>query len=258
MVFPRSFTGWRGWALPLAVIALAEAWLRLWPTRSDVFASPSAIARAMAAALADGSLLEATWQTLSASLGGLLIGGCLGLMVGCGFGLSRRIASRGALLVELLRPLPSVALIPVAMMVFGFGYQLELFVVAFAVFFPMLVLSRAAVGGVPARLLEVSRVLGLSVPARLFKIILPATLPRLFVGVRLCVGIALVVAVTTEIASNPQGLGYALVAAQQGLAPDLMLGVLIWVGLLGWSVNGGLLALEKRLFRNMQPGGIAA
>lgn len=254
----RPFVGWRGWALPLAAVALAEASLRLWPKQSDVFASPSAVARALAAALADGSLLWATWQTLAATMGGLLIGGCLGLVAGCGFGLSHRVAARGGLLVELLRPLPSVALIPVAMMLFGFGYQLELFVVAFAVFFPMLVLSRAAVRGVPPRLLEVSRVLGLSVPAKVCKIIVPATLPRLFVGLRLCVGIALVVAVTTEIASNPQGLGYSLMAAQQALAPDLMLAVLLWVGLLGWSVNEGLLSLEKRLFRDMQAGGIAA
>lgn len=254
----RLAPAWRGWVLPLAALALAEAALRLRPVQSDAIAPPSAVLPALARALSDGSLLVATWQTLAATLGGLLIGAALGLVAGCGFGLSRRAAARGSLLVELLRPLPSVALIPVAMMVFGFGYQLELFVVAFAVFFPMLVLSQTAVRGVPDRLLEVSRVLGLSVSARIFKIVLPATLPRLFVALRLCVGIALVVAVTTEIASNPQGLGYALLSAQQSLAPDLMLAVLLWLGLLGWSINTGLVGLEKHWFRHQRlEGGTA-
>lgn len=251
----RMLGAWRGWVLPFALILLAELALRVRPVQSDAFAPPSAVASALLKSLLDGSLLETTLQTLAATLGGLLIGAGLGLAVGCVFGLSRRTAMRGALLIELLRPMPSVALIPVAMMVFGFGYQLELFVVAFAVFFPMLLLSQTAVRGVPLRLIEVSRVLGLSTPARIVKIVLPAALPRLFVASRLCVGIALVVAVTTEIASNPQGLGYALLSAQQSLAPDLMLAVLVWVGLLGWMVNTLLLALEHRLFRNMQPAG---
>jgi NitT/TauT family transport system permease protein len=80
-------------------------------------------------------------------------------------------------------------------------------------------------------------------------------LPRLFVALRLCVGIALVVAVTTEIASNPQGLGYALLSAQQSLAPDTMLAVLLWVGCIGWGANAALQAFERRCFGAMQVGG---
>ena len=74
---------------------------------------------------------------------------------------------------------------------------------------------------------------------------LPAALPRIFVAFRLCVGIALVVAVTTEIAANPQGLGYALMNAQQSLRPDLMFAMLLWVALLGWGLGAGLLRLQR-------------
>ena len=253
-----ALRAWRAWVLPLGLLLMAEVLLRWRPMQSDAIALPSAVALALAGALGNGSLWVATGQTLAAMLGGLLAGGALGLVVGTWFGLYRSVASRGALLVELLRPLPAVALIPVAMLVFGFGYRLEIFVVGFSVFFLMLVLSRSAVQAVPARLIEVGRMLRLTLAARVGKIVLPAALPRLFVALRLCIGIALVVAVTTEIASNPQGLGYALLSAQQSLAPDLMLAVLVWVGLLGWGVNAGLLALQQRWFGGMAAAGAGA
>jgi NitT/TauT family transport system permease protein len=246
---------WRGFVLPLGAMVLAEVALRIHPTQSDAIAMPSQIIGALARAVADGSLLLATMQTMLATLAGLLLGGGLGLLTGVWFGLSRRAAERSNLLVQLLRPIPSVALIPVAMLVFGFGFRLEIFVVAFAIYFPMSLLTQSAVAAVPGRLIEVSRVLGLSMQDRVRKIVLPAALPRVFVGVRLCIGIALVVAVTTEIASNPQGLGYALVAAQQSLAPDLMLAVLLWVGVLGWGVNALLVYLQGRWFANLLPAG---
>lgn len=239
--------GRRGAVLPVVALAAAEAAMhgRL---PSDTLAPPSQVAAALWHSLADGSLWLASLQTLGAALGGLVVGGGLGLVIGLWFGLSRRAATRGALSVELLKPVPSVALIPVAMLVFGFGWRLEISVVASATLFPMLILTQAAVRAVSPRLIEVSRVLGLSWLQQVTKIVLPAALPRVFVAFRLSVGIALVVAVTTEIATNPQGIGYALMSAQQSLAPDLMLAQLVWVGLLGWGLSAGLAALQRRWF----------
>lgn len=248
---------WRGFVVPVLVLLACELALRARPMQSDAVAAPSAVLKALAAALSNGTLIVATAQTAWATLGGLLLGAGTGLLAGVALGLSRPAAAGASLLIELLRPLPSVALIPVALLVFGFGYRLEVAVVGFAVFFPMLLLAMAAVRAVPARLMEVSAVLRLSVVARVGKIVLPAALPRLFVALRLCVGIALVVAVTTEIASNPQGLGYALLSAQQSLAPDTMLAVLLWIALIGWAANAGLQALEQRWFGAMQVGGVS-
>ena len=249
---------WRGGVVPLLALLACELAWRAHPVQSDAVAPPSAVLRALVVALGDGSIALATAQTLLASFGGLLVGAGGGLLGGVLLGLSRPAAASAALLVELLRPLPSVALIPVAMLVFGFGYRLEIAVIGVAVFFPMLLLAHAAVRSVPARLGEVSAVLGLTLAAHVRKIVLPAALPRLFVALRLCVGIALVVAVTTEIASNPQGLGYALLSAQQSLAPDTMLAVLLWVGCIGWGLNAALEAFERRFFGAMRVGGGAS
>jgi NitT/TauT family transport system permease protein len=185
---------------------------------------------------------------LGAALAGLGVGGGLGLATGVWLGLSRVAADAASLAVELLRPVPSVALIPLALLVFGFGFRMEIAVVAFSCYWPMLLLARAAIAQVEPRLLEVASVLGLGRRDRLAKIVVPAALPRVFIALRLCVGIALVVAVTVEIAANPQGLGYALMNAQQSLRPDLMFALLLWIGLLGWGLGAALTALQRRWF----------
>src|SRR5882757_7925252 len=132
--------------------------------------------------------------------------------------------------IEAIRPIPSIALLPIACI------------------WPVLILSRAAVGGIEPRLIEVSRALRLSAVDRVRKIIIPAALPRIFLAFRLAAGIALIVAVTVEIAINPIGLGAAIMTAQQALRPDLMLAYLLWIGLVGYLLNTCLEFAQNHLF----------
>ena len=149
--------------------------------------------------------------------------------------------------IEVFRPVPSVALIPLAMLIFGFGLRMEFSIVAFACFWPLMILTQAAVQQVEPRLLEVSQVLGLSSWQRAVKIILPAIVPRLFVALRLGVSVALVVAVTVEVAANPNGMGYAMMIAQQSMDPGLMLAWLFWIGVVGYIINKMALLIERRV-----------
>jgi ABC-type nitrate/sulfonate/bicarbonate transport system permease component len=238
----------RALAVPAALLIAAEVALRMGGTASDSLAPPSAVAGALVRALADGSLPGATVATLAATLGGLAIGGGAGLLVGLLFGAVPALARLFAIVVEAVRPIPAIALIPLALILFGFGYRLEIAIVAFAAIWPMLVFTQAAVAGVEPQLLEVARALGLSLPGRLLKIVIPFALPRLFVAFRLAAGVALIVAVTVEIAVNPLGLGYGMTMAQQTLRPDEMLAYLVWIGVVGWSLNLVLLAVQRRLF----------
>lgn len=241
----------RPWVFPAVLLGAFEAYTRTVGASSDALAPPSAALQAFWKAAADGSLWLATGFTLGSAALGLLIGAAGGLLLGIAFGLSPRAARMSFLSVELLRPVPSVALIPLAMLVFGFGLALEVSVVAFATFWPMLVLSQAAARQVEPRLLEVAMALGLSPTARVCKIIVPAMVPRLFVALRLGVAIALVVAVTVEIAANPNGMGYAIMIAQQSLEPALMLAWLFWIGVVGVAVNALALWLQTAVARRM-------
>jgi sulfonate transport system permease protein len=236
---------------PAALLGSLELWARTTGQGSDAIAPPSAAVLAFGGAVLDGSLLEATAFTLGSAALGLLIGALAGLLLGTLLGLSRRAGRLGYLSVEVARPIPSVALIPLAMLVFGFGLRMEVSVVAFACLWPTLVLTQAAVLQVEPRLLEVARALQLSPLQRFVWIVGPAIVPRLFVALRLGVAIALVVAVTVEIAANPHGMGYAMMIAQQSLDPALMLAWLAWIGVVGWAINLGALALQRRVARRM-------
>lgn len=240
----------RGLILPIAAVMIAEAAFRLSGVNSDTLAPPSAILVAGAEGLRDGSLLQATGQTLWAIAIGFLAGGLIGLALGVLFGMSLASARLSALTVELLRPVPSVALLPIALLEFGFGVKLEATLIAFSCIWPMMVIAQSAVQAVDGRLIEVARVLELPIGRRLTKIVLPAILPRLFVGVRLALGVALVVAVTVEVTANPYGLGYALMTAQQSLRPALALAFLVWIGIIGWGLNRGLMWVQQHAFND--------
>ena len=235
-------------ALPLALLVAFEVWARATHLQSDSLAPPSEIVMALFGAFADLSILAATRDTLFSAFAGLAIGTIIGLALGIAFGISDTLNRLLEVTVEAIRPIPSIALLPIALIALGFGYRMEIVIVAFACIWPMLIMTRSAVRGIEPRLMEVSRALRLSATQRITKIVIPAALPRIFVAFRLSAGIALIVAVTIEIAINPIGLGAGIMLAQQALRADLMLAYLLWIGVIGYALNVLLIAAQRRLF----------
>lgn len=238
-------------AFPLIAIAGLEAYARLAAPNSDVIAPPSQALLAFLGAVADGSLFIVTGFTLLCAALGLAMAAVIGVLLGVWLGLSRRAAQASFFSIEFLRTIPSVALIPLAMMLFGFGLSLEVSIVAFSTVWPILILTQSATRQIPPVLFEVARALELRPYARLTKIILPAIAARLFVALRLSVAIALVVAVTVEIVVNPHGMGYAIMIAQQSMQPDLMLAWLFWIAIVGYAINEGAAWLGRVADRKM-------
>lgn len=244
----RSF---RTWLIPVLLFAVLEWYTRTIGANSDALAAPSSAALAWWRAVMDGSLLLSTAFTLGTAALGLSLALLLGLAFGLLLGLSRRASGFGFLTIEVLRPIPSVALIPIAMLIFGFGVRFEASVVAFACTWPLLVQTQAAVRQIDPQLLELAANLEMGLWARIKSILLPALVPRFFVALRLATAIALVVAVTVEIAANPYGMGYALMLSQQSLAPDAMLAWLLWIGVVGFVLNHLTLKLQGLIDRRM-------
>lgn len=234
--------------LPVTALVALEAWARASHIQSDALAPPSAVLLALFEAFGDGSILTATRDTLASAMTGLLTGSAVGLAFGIALGIVRPFDRLMEVTIESLRPIPSIALLPIALIALGFGYRMEIVIVAFGCVWPMLILSRAAVRSIEPRLIEVSRALRMSPGDRVRKIIVPAALPRIFLAFRLAAGIALIIAVTVEIAINPIGLGAAIMTAQQALRPDLMLAHLLWIGLIGYALNTGLVVAQRHLF----------
>ncbi len=236
----------RGALIPVLLVAAWEAGSRAGVLPMDTVSRPSDIASAAWQGFADGSIPLATWQTIEAALTGFAAAAVLGVLLGVILGLSPRLERIVGPTIDGLRPIPGVALIPLSLLLFGFGLQMEAWVIAFACVWPILIVTVAAVRGIERRLLDLSGVLRLGFWERLRKIILPAALPRISVGLRVAVSISLVVAVTVEIVLNPRGLGYGMIIAQQSLHPELMYAELLWLGMLGWALN---FALERSLAR---------
>jgi ABC-type nitrate/sulfonate/bicarbonate transport system permease component len=236
----------KGFVLPALAMFLWEALSRAGVLSEDGFSRPTRFAAAGWKALLDGSLLLQTGETFGAAAQGLAIAAALGIVSGAVLGLARPLERAATLTIDALRPIPSVALIPLSLLIFGFSRNMSAAVAAFACFWPILLVTIAAVRGVDPRLIEVGRLLGLSLPTIIRKLAFPAAVPAIMVGIRVAAGIAIVVTVTTEIVSNPRGLGNAMNIAAQGLQPDLAWATLLWVGVVGWLLNWAMLAFERR------------
>jgi ABC-type nitrate/sulfonate/bicarbonate transport system permease component len=227
------------------LILLWELGARTGVLPPDTMSSPSAALAAWWGTFSDGSLLLATVETFQTALGGLAIGTAIGVALGAPLGLSPMLEAVAGPTLDTLRPIPSLALLPLALLIFGFGARMEIMVVAFACTWPVLIVTVSAVRGIDKRLIEVARMLEMSRLRAIVRIVMPAALGRIGVGVRVAAGIALVVAVTTEIVLNPRGLGYGMIVASQSLHPDLMWAELFWVGLVGFAFDYLLRHIER-------------
>ena len=212
-----------GAIIPFSFLFAWEVSSRTGLLTMELLSRPSDIIVAGYVALRDGSLLLATLQTCETALFGLAIATLIGIAVGIILGLMPTAESIAGPTIEALRPIPAIAFMPLALMMFGFGVGLEASVVAYACVWPILIVTIAAVRAIEGRLLEVAAVLELPLWKRMTKIVLPAAFERINVGLRVSAAISLVVAVTVEIVLNPRGLGYNLILAERSLSdwPDV-------------------------------------
>jgi NitT/TauT family transport system permease protein len=235
-----------GLIFPVALLAAWEICVRAGLLSEDVFSRISKIVPAAVDAFADGSILMRTYETLGAALFGWAIAAAIGIPLGLALGLVRPLERLTLVTIEALRPVPSAALIPIVLLIFGFSLELDATVAAFACVWPVLIITTGAVRGIEPRLLEVGRALGYGALARIWHFALPAALPGIAVGLRVAFGIAIVVTVTVEIAANPRGLGYAMITAQQSLRAEVMYAYLFWIGIVGWLINVAMVRAERR------------
>ncbi len=197
--------------------------------------------------IADGSLWAPVGQTLQGWALGLgtamLIALPLGILIGSVFLLFMSTRT----IVEFLRPVPSVALIPLAALVFGAGLESKWFLAAFAATWPILLQTLYGVRDVDPVGMETARSFGIRTPERLWRVVLPSALPYIVTGVRISSAVALILSVTAEMILGAPGLGYQINIARQSGAVANMYALIIMTGLIGWVLNIALSAAERRL-----------
>jgi ABC-type nitrate/sulfonate/bicarbonate transport system permease component len=234
----------------LALAALWEAAVRFHAIEFDYLPAPSAIAAALVDVVRSGELLADTAHTMRSVVIGWLIASAIGIALGLLFGFSAFARRNFLASFEILRPLPSIAFLPVALLLFSFSLTTELIVIVYASIWPIFVNTMGGIQGVATRLHEVSRTLRLSRVRTLGTVLIPAAAPAIVVGCRLAMGTTLVMAIIAEMLGNPHGLGYAIVDALQAIQPARMFAYVLFTGVLAITLNAALVAVSRRMLRN--------
>jgi NitT/TauT family transport system permease protein len=234
-----------GWLFVVLVTLLVEAGVRAFDYETSI-ATPSSTLRALVDELWSGSLSSEIGDTLAAYFEGLALAIVIGVAAGVLIGSSRTLLDATSVVIEFLRPIPGVVLIPLAILFFGLGVPAIRFVVAYAAAWPILFNTLYGVRGVDRMLHDVARVSGVGRTGRLFRVTLPAALPSIATGIRVSAAIALLVCVTAEVVVGVSGVGSYM--ERQRIADQLpeLYAAVVLVGLIGYFMHLGLRAVQRR------------
>ncbi len=214
----------------------------------DFLPSPTDIARAFYNfTFVDRSI----WENFAASATRLLWGIGLSILIalplGVAMGWSRRFHRWVSMLIELTRPIPPIAMIPVGIFYLGIGDASKVFIIWLACFFPLLMNTIAGIRGIDPVLIKAARTLGTPTGRMLLRVALPSALPNILTGVRVSIGIGLMVLVAAEMVAATTGLGFFILQSEMTWKLDDMYAGIAVISMAGLSLNAMLLRLERRL-----------
>ena len=177
---------------------------------------------------------------------GYAIGSAIGIAVGTPLGYLRALEPWVRPVLEFLRALPAAAILPIALLLLGTGGGMRVTVIAFGACWPVLLNAIDGARHVDPVLIDTGTINGLGRLGLLRRIVLPASLPQIFAGLRTALGIALIVMVLSEMYGASSGLGYFILTAQRRfLVPETYGGVLV-LGIIGWLFSVLFARVERR------------
>jgi NitT/TauT family transport system permease protein len=234
----------------VGLFAVALAWeltSRSGLLPAQFFPPISSVFIALVRAFNEGGLILDMTMTLLRTLQGLLIATIVGIFFAILTSTSRIADGLLAPIVELLRPIPSAAMIPIAIFFVGIGRGLFIFTVVFASVWPIYVVSANALRSADRTLIETGRSFGCGRWALLAHIRLPNAMPEIVTGVRIGGGMALLAAILVEMLAGQRGLGYRLFETAFALRTAEMFGLVILCGFIGILLNYLLLSVSAFL-----------
>lgn len=231
-------------AVPLILVL---AWhLAVVFTGTKIFPSPIAVAKGLkdlphlATFIAD-SLFRVACGYLAA----VFLGVPFGLMLGWWSSLAKAANP----VIQMLRPISPLAWMPLAVIWFGVSNLAPIFLIFLATFFPVVVATMNGVRNVPPMYVQAGRNFGLSTPALMARVVFPAVLPRILVGLRIAFGVAWLVLVAAEMIAVDSGLGYLIIDARNaGKRYDLVVGGMLLIGVIGLLLDALIRCAERLKF----------
>ncbi|WP_405765564.1 ABC transporter permease [Streptomyces sp. NBC_00080] len=229
-----------------AFLALGEAVPRLGLVKEAYFPPTSRIAGALGDELADSAFWTALGDTLTGWALGLAIAVGAGIVAGVIVSVVPHLREATASTIEFLRPIPSVALIPLAVLLYGTELRSVLLLVGYASFWQILIQVLYGVQDVDPVAEETARSYGLGTWARVRHVLWPTALPYVMTGVRLAAAVALILVITAELVIGAPGLGARIAVAQTSQAVPEMYALIVVTGVLGLLINVGARTVERR------------
>jgi ABC-type nitrate/sulfonate/bicarbonate transport system permease component len=197
------------------------------------------------------------WGHVAATLERVVLGFTTGALLALGLGLAaggiRPVRNLVEPIVELLRPIPPLAMLPLFIVWVGIGETSKVGFITYATFFPMFLTTVHAVRQIDPQLLRAAQSLGAGRLQLFVRVILPAALPEILTGLRLGVALAFFVIVISEFIGAEHGLGFLINDGRNFFLVPQMLGAAILLGLLGYAGSGLVRLLERRLLRWQNP-----
>jgi NitT/TauT family transport system permease protein len=240
----RSLQSASSLIIVLAIWALVAA-LQIFP--EAIFPSPLSVATSFGELYNDGLLFSDLADSLGRAAVGFAIGASLGVAVGLLTGRTRIIRTFLNPFLTILRPIPAIALVPVAIVWFGIGEGSKYFVISYTVFLTVWFNTHQGMEYVPDIYIRASRSLGASRWREFFTVVLPAAAPLIMAGIRLGVTLAFLSLVAAELTGASSGIGYRLQEARQYIRTDEMFALLIELGILGALIDLAIGHLGRRL-----------
>ncbi|MFJ8113996.1 ABC transporter permease [Streptomyces sp. NPDC096132] len=229
-----------------AFLALGEAVPRLGLVKEAYFPPTSRIAGALGDELAEGAFWTALGDTLTGWALGLALAVGAGVVAGVVVSVVPYLREATASTIEFLRPIPSVALIPLAVLLYGTELRSVLLLVVYAAFWQVLIQVLYGIQDVDPVAEETARSYGLDTWARIRHVLWPTALPYVMTGVRLAAAVALILSITAELVIGAPGLGARIAVAQTSQAVPEMYALIVVTGLLGLLINVGARTVERR------------
>lgn len=211
--------------------------------------SPLEVFRSLLEALRDGSLLRHVSASLLRVLEGFALALVAAVPLGMAMGVSRVVRGIVEPLLELLRPIPPIALIPLAILWFGIEELSKVLIIAYGAFFPILLNTMAGFREVDAVHVRAAQALGAKRHHIFRDVVLRSAFPFIVVGARVGMGMAFIVLVAAELIASSAGLGFLISDARYNFRTDQMFLGMAMIGILGFALNKALLEVERRLLK---------
>ncbi|HTJ96134.1 MAG TPA: ABC transporter permease [Rhodocyclaceae bacterium] len=237
-----------GWFSPIvlpAPSAVAEKW---WASLMPAMAFDPAT-QSKLAWMFSGEMVQDAIASLYRVIVGFVIGAVLALPLGLFMGARPTVYKLFNPLLQVLRPIPPIAFIPLSILWFGLGNPPAIFLIVLGAFFPVLMNTIAGVRSVDNIYLRAAANLGASQWTLFYRVILPATTPYILAGVRIGIGTAFIVVIVSEMIAVNNGLGYRILEAREFMWSDKIIAGMLTIGLLGLAIDTGVNRLNNYLLR---------